>query len=76
MFQAGDSVLCQRAVAAKRVLLTSQLADRFSVAQFCRQLGVARSGFFAWRQRLQIRGNGPWKRDPHGPSAGCIRAAQ
>jgi putative transposase len=32
------------------------LADRFSVAWLCKQLGVARSGFYAWRQRLQNPG--------------------
>jgi len=33
--------------------LISRLSDRFSVAWLCRQLGVARSGFYAWRQGQQ-----------------------
>ncbi len=32
------------------------LADRFSVAWLCRQLSVASSGFYAWRQRQQNPG--------------------
>jgi len=32
------------------------LSDRFSVAWLCKQLGVARSGFYAWRQRQQNPG--------------------
>jgi transposase-like protein len=50
-FQAGGSALCQGAAAAERFRLISQLSDRFSLAWLCRQLGVARSGFYAWLQR-------------------------
>ncbi len=32
------------------------LADRFSVSWLCKQLAVARSGFYAWRQRQQNPG--------------------
>ncbi|MFM7514535.1 MAG: IS3 family transposase [Cyanobium sp.] len=32
------------------------VSDRFSVAWLCKQLGVARSGFYAWRQRQQNPG--------------------
>jgi len=39
-----------------RSRLIGQLADRFSVAWLCRQLGVARSGFYAWRHRRHSLG--------------------
>ena len=32
------------------------LSGRFSVAWLCTQLAVARSGFYAWRQRQQNPG--------------------
>ncbi len=32
------------------------LSDRFSVSWLCKQLAVARSGFYAWRQRQQNPG--------------------
>ena len=35
---------------------TQQLAAQHSVAWLCRQLGVARSGFYAWRQRQEAPG--------------------
>jgi hypothetical protein len=41
----------QGAAAAERFRLISRLSDRFSTAWLCRQLGVARSGFYDWRQR-------------------------
>ena len=49
-FQAGGSALCKRAAFAKRFCLIHDLVDRFSVCWLCRQLGVARSGYYAWRQ--------------------------
>jgi transposase InsO family protein len=36
--------------------LIETLSDRFSVAWLCTQLAVARSGFYAWRQRQQNPG--------------------
>ena len=41
----------QGAAAAERFRLIEALSDRFSTAWLCKQLGVARSGFYAWRQR-------------------------
>jgi len=41
----------QGAAAAERFQLIDSLSDRFSTAWLCRQLGVARSGFYDWRQR-------------------------
>ncbi len=45
--QAGGSALCKRAAAAERFRLIDQLAAGPSVAWLCRNLGVARSGFYA-----------------------------
>jgi hypothetical protein len=47
VFQAGGSSLCKRVAAAERFRLISQLSDHFTVAWLCRQLGEARSGFYA-----------------------------
>jgi len=55
-FQACGSALCNRADAAERFRLISQQSDRFSVAWVFRQRVVARSGFYAWRQREQNPG--------------------
>jgi|GEM_PF-5244954 hypothetical protein len=46
----------QRAAAAERFRLIEALSDSFSTAWLCRQLAVARSGFYAWRQRQQNPG--------------------
>lgn len=54
--QAGGSARCQGAAAAERFRLIDELADRHSVAWLCRQLGVARSGYCAWRQRQEAPG--------------------
>ncbi|MCP9850756.1 transposase [Cyanobium sp. Morenito 9A2] len=55
-FQAGGSTLCKGAAAAERFRLIEALCERFSIAWLCGQLGVARSGFYAWRQRQQNPG--------------------
>jgi hypothetical protein len=54
--QAGGSARCQAAAAAVLFRLIAELADRHSVAWLCRQLGVARSGYCAWRQRQEAPG--------------------
>jgi transposase InsO family protein len=36
--------------------LIQALSERFSIAWLCKQLGVARSGFYAWRQRQRNPG--------------------
>ncbi|MCX5946481.1 MAG: IS3 family transposase [Cyanobacteria bacterium] len=36
--------------------MINTLSDRFPAAWLCRQLGVARSGYYAWRQRQQHPG--------------------
>ena len=54
--QAGGSALCKRAADAERFSLIEALADRFSVFWLCKQLAVAPSGFYAWRQRQQNPG--------------------
>ncbi len=46
----------QGAAAAERFRLISRLSDGFSTAWLCRQLGVARSGFYDWRQRQEAPG--------------------
>ena len=46
----------QGAAAAERFQLIDSLSDRFSTAWLCRQLGVARSGFYDWRKRQQSPG--------------------
>jgi transposase-like protein len=56
LFQAGGSALCKRAAAIERIGLIGQLADHHFVAWLCRQLGVARSGLYAWRQREEATG--------------------
>jgi transposase InsO family protein len=45
-----------RAAAAERFRLIEQLAGRHSIAWLCRPLGVARSGFYAWRRRQEAPG--------------------
>jgi putative transposase len=46
----------QRAAVAERFRLIDQLADRHSISWLCRQLDVARSGYYAWRQRQKAPG--------------------
>jgi len=50
---AAGSAFCKREAAAKRFRLIDELADRHTVVWLCRQVGVAPSGFFAWRQRQE-----------------------
>ena len=52
-FQAGGSALSQGEAAAKRFRLIHQLAAQNSAPWMCRQLGVARSCLYAWRQRQE-----------------------
>ncbi len=59
IFQAGATALCKGAAVSERFQLIRQLSDRFSLAWLRRQLGVARSGFYAWRQRQQNPGPQP-----------------
>jgi hypothetical protein len=54
--QAGGGSLCERAAVAERFRLIEQLSGRFSVQWLCCQLGVARSGYYAWRRRQQTPG--------------------
>jgi transposase InsO family protein len=49
------------AAAAERLQLIDSLSDCFSTAWLCRQLGVARSGFYDWRQRQH--NPGPWAQE-------------
>ena len=42
-----------RAAAAERFRLIDQLAHQHPVAWLCRRLGVARSGYYAWKHRQQ-----------------------
>jgi putative transposase len=51
----------QGAAAAERFQLIDSLSDRFSTAWLCRQLEVARSGFYDWRQRQH--NPGPWAQE-------------
>jgi putative transposase len=46
----------QREASAERFRLIETLSERFSTTWICRQLGVARSGFYALRQRRQNPG--------------------
>ena len=49
----------QRAAAAERFRLIEALSDRFSTAWLCRQLAVARSGFYgAPRVHQELRASG------------------
>jgi len=57
-FQAGGSALCQGAAAAKRFLPDSRPGGPASPSSWlCRQLGLARSGYYAWRQRQENPGS-------------------
>jgi transposase-like protein len=40
----------------ERFRLIAMLADRFPMAWLCKQMGLVRSGFYAWRQKLQNPG--------------------
>jgi putative transposase len=55
-FQAGGGSLCERAAVAERFRLIEQLSGGFSVQWLCGQLGVARSGYYAWRRRQKAPG--------------------
>jgi hypothetical protein len=44
------------AAASERFRLIDQLADQHSVSWLCRHLGVARSGYYAWRLRQEAPG--------------------
>ncbi len=46
----------QRAAVAERFRLIAELSGRHSISWLCRQLGDARSGYYAWRQRQKVPG--------------------
>jgi len=56
MLQAGGRAFRQGTAATEKFRLIQALSERFSIAWLCKQLGVARCGFYAWRQRQRNLG--------------------